>query len=85
MHLRSRSRDERAAPWSSVSWRPMPSRRLQFCMSEAVFSVLNVLKASGDFGVALLQPLEMAPVDLSRSGTRAPIPVPLDGTLVPLG
>ena len=51
-------------------------------MSEAVFSVL---KASGDFGVAALQLLEMAPVDLSRSGTRAPIPVPLDGTLVPLG
>ena len=51
-------------------------------MSEAVFLFL---KASGDFGVALLQLLEMAPVDLSRNGTRAPIPVPLDGTLVPLG
>ena len=54
-------------------------------MSEGVFSLLNVLKASGDFGVAALQLLEMAPVGLSRNGTRAPIPVPLDGTLVPLG
>ena len=29
--------------------------------------------------------LAMAPVDFLRSGTRAPVPVPLDGTLVPLG
>ena len=50
-------------------------------MSEAV---LSVLKASGDFGLASLRAVVIARVDVLKSGTEAPILVPLGETPVPL-
>ena len=51
-------------------------------MSEAGFSAL---KASGDFGFASRLPFAITPVDVLKSGTGEPIPVPLGEIPAPLG